>query len=102
VVYVSAAIAPTRARLAAGEVEPLDFLVAGAGKSIEAARARGAPQASRPMHHDAQVSGRVLGGLAVPIVQAPTASGPSTPALTIAVSRAGGLGLLAAEHLAPV
>jgi nitronate monooxygenase len=43
----------------------------------------------------------VLDGLAVPIVQAPMAGGPSTPALAAAVDRAGGLGFLAAGYLAP-
>jgi len=42
---------------------------------------------------------RVLEGLAVPIVQAPMAGGPSTPALAVAVDRAGGLGFLAAGYL---
>jgi nitronate monooxygenase len=37
--------------------------------------------------------------LAVPIVQAPMAGGPSTPALAAAVSEAGGLGFLAAGYL---
>ena len=36
--------------------------------------------------------------LAVPIVQAPMGGGPSTPALAAAVSRAGGLGFLAAGY----
>jgi nitronate monooxygenase len=36
-----------------------------------------------------------------PIVQAPLAGGPSTPALAAAVSEAGGLGFLAAGYLAP-
>lgn len=36
-----------------------------------------------------------------PIVQAPMAGGSSTPALVTAVSRAGGLGFLAAGYLAP-
>ncbi|HEX7292350.1 MAG TPA: nitronate monooxygenase [Conexibacter sp.] len=36
--------------------------------------------------------------LALPIVQAPLAGGPSTPALAAAVSRAGGLGFLAAGY----
>src|SRR5829696_2586687 len=35
---------------------------------------------------------------AVPIVQAPMAGGPSTPALAAAVSRAGGLGMVAAGY----
>jgi nitronate monooxygenase len=42
---------------------------------------------------------RVLESLAVPIVQAPMAGGPSTPALAVAVGRAGGLGFLAAGYL---
>ena len=49
-----------------------------------------------------QVVGRsspVLDQLAVPIVLAPMAGGPSTPALAAAVSRAGGLGFLAAGYL---
>ena len=41
----------------------------------------------------------VLDGLEVPIVQAPMAGGPSTPALAIAVARGGGLGFLAAGYL---
>jgi nitronate monooxygenase len=41
----------------------------------------------------------VLESLAVPIVQAPMAGGPSTPALAAAVGRAGGLGFLAAGYL---
>lgn len=40
----------------------------------------------------------ILDQLAVPIVQAPMAGGPSTPALAAAVSRAGGLGFLAAGY----
>ncbi|HEV7772315.1 MAG TPA: nitronate monooxygenase [Conexibacter sp.] len=36
--------------------------------------------------------------LALPIVQAPLAGGPSTPALAVAVSAAGGLGFLAAGY----
>jgi len=43
----------------------------------------------------------VLDRLAVPIVQAPMAGGPSTPALAAAVDRAGGLGFLAAGYLTP-
>jgi nitronate monooxygenase len=42
----------------------------------------------------------ILGRLAVPIVLAPLAGGPSTPELTAAVSEAGGLGFLAAGYLA--
>src|SRR5689334_2480935 len=39
--------------------------------------------------------------LALPIVQAPLAGGPSTPALAAAVSAAGGLGFLAAGYRSP-
>ena len=39
-----------------------------------------------------------LGALAVPLIQAPMAGGPSTAALAVAVSRAGGLGMLAAGY----
>lgn len=38
----------------------------------------------------------VLGDLALPIIAAPMAGGPSTPALVLAVEKAGGLGFLAA------
>src|SRR5271165_7088047 len=38
------------------------------------------------------------GSLREPIVQAPMAGGPSTPELTVAVCRAGGLGFLAAGY----
>ena len=41
----------------------------------------------------------VLDHMGVPIVLAPMAGGPSTPALAAAVSRAGGLGFLAAGYL---
>jgi nitronate monooxygenase len=41
----------------------------------------------------------VLSALAVPVVQAPMAGGPSTPALAAAVNRGGGLGFLAAGYL---
>jgi nitronate monooxygenase len=41
----------------------------------------------------------LLHRLAVPVVQAPMAGGPSTPALTAAVNRGGGLGFLAAGYL---
>jgi nitronate monooxygenase len=41
----------------------------------------------------------VLSELAVPVVQAPMAGGPSTPALAAAVNRGGGLGFLAAGYL---
>ncbi len=37
----------------------------------------------------------------LPIIQAPMAGGPSTPALTAAVSRAGAFGFLAAGYLTP-
>jgi nitronate monooxygenase len=50
------------------------------------------------MTHDTQASS-VLDSLALPIVQAPMAGGPSTPALAVAVGRAGGLGFLAAGYL---
>jgi nitronate monooxygenase len=43
----------------------------------------------------------VLEQLAVPIVQAPMAGGPSTPELAAAVSQAGGLGFVAAGYLTP-
>ena len=43
----------------------------------------------------------VLDDLDVPIVQAPMAGGPSTPALAAAVSDAGGLGFLAAGYKTP-
>jgi nitronate monooxygenase len=42
-----------------------------------------------------------LDSLAQPIVQAPLAGGPSTPALAAAVSEAGGLGFLATGYKAP-
>ncbi|HEY2600185.1 MAG TPA: nitronate monooxygenase [Thermoleophilaceae bacterium] len=41
----------------------------------------------------------ILDQLEHPIVQAPMAGGPSTPALTAAVSKAGGLGFVAAGYL---
>src|SRR6476646_6442557 len=40
----------------------------------------------------------MLDELRVPIVQAPMAGGPSTPALAAAVSQAGGLGFVAAAY----
>ena len=43
----------------------------------------------------------VLDDLAVPIVQAPMAGGPSTPQLAAAVSEAGGLGFVAAGYRTP-
>jgi nitronate monooxygenase len=43
----------------------------------------------------------VLDGLAVPVVQAPMAGGPSTPELAAAVNRGGGLGFVAAGYLTP-
>jgi NAD(P)H-dependent flavin oxidoreductase YrpB (nitropropane dioxygenase family) len=43
----------------------------------------------------------VLDGLRRPVVGAPMAGGPSTPALAAAVSNAGGLGFLAAGYLTP-
>ncbi|MEZ5212728.1 NAD(P)H-dependent flavin oxidoreductase [Gordonia sp. (in: high G+C Gram-positive bacteria)] len=42
-----------------------------------------------------------LNALSVPIVGAPMAGGPSTPALTAAVSAAGGFGILAGAYLSP-
>ncbi len=42
---------------------------------------------------------QVLESLVAPIVQAPMAGGPSTPALSAAVARGGGLGFLAAGYL---
>jgi len=45
--------------------------------------------------------GVVLEDLTVPIVLAPLAGGPSTPALAAAVSNAGGFGFLAAGYLTP-
>jgi nitronate monooxygenase len=44
---------------------------------------------------------RVLERIELPIVQAPLAGGPSTPALAAAVSEAGGLGFLAAGYKTP-
>jgi nitronate monooxygenase len=43
----------------------------------------------------------ILNELAVPIVLAPLAGGPSTPQLAAAVSNAGGLGFLGAGYLSP-
>src|SRR5881392_2508850 len=43
----------------------------------------------------------ILDQLDHPIVQAPMAGGPSTPALAAAVSEAGGLGFVAAGYLSP-
>ncbi len=43
----------------------------------------------------------ILDELAIPIVQAPLAGGPSTPALAAAVSGAGGLGFVAAGYRTP-
>jgi Nitronate monooxygenase len=51
------------------------------------------------MNYSTQITSNVLGTMAVPIVQAPMAGGPSTPALAVAVDRAGGLGFLAAGYL---
>ncbi|MFZ2511637.1 MAG: nitronate monooxygenase [Gordonia sp. (in: high G+C Gram-positive bacteria)] len=42
-----------------------------------------------------------LSTLAVPIVGAPMAGGPSTPQLTAAISAAGGIGILAGAYLSP-
>jgi nitronate monooxygenase len=41
----------------------------------------------------------ILDDLSVPIILAPLAGGPSTPQLTAAVNRAGGLGFLASGYL---
>jgi nitronate monooxygenase len=43
----------------------------------------------------------ILAGLRRPVIGAPMAGGPSTPALAAAVSNAGGLGFLAAGYLTP-
>ena len=43
----------------------------------------------------------ILAALRAPIVLAPMAGGPSTPALAAAVNRGGGLGFLAAGYLRP-
>jgi nitronate monooxygenase len=43
----------------------------------------------------------VLDDLALPIIQAPLAGGPSTPALAAAVSEAGGMGFVAAGYKTP-
>jgi nitronate monooxygenase len=43
----------------------------------------------------------ILDALEVPVVLAPLAGGPSTPALAAAVSEAGGLGFVAAGYLSP-
>lgn len=51
--------------------------------------------ASRPSRSGSTVGGSVLEQLREPIVQAPMAGGPSTPALAGAVCEAGGLGFLA-------
>jgi nitronate monooxygenase len=51
------------------------------------------------MNHDTRNTSSVLEGLAIPIIQAPMAGGPSTPALAVAVDRAGGFGFLAAGYL---
>lgn len=40
-------------------------------------------------------------GLAIPLIAAPMAGGPSTPALVMAAGRAGGIGILAAGYQAP-
>ncbi len=49
--------------------------------------------------NDTSPSSATLRALPVPIVQAPMAGGPSTPALAAAVNRGGGLGFLAAGYL---
>jgi nitronate monooxygenase len=51
------------------------------------------------MNHDTHNTSSILEGLAIPIIQAPMAGGPSTPALAVAVDRAGGFGFLAAGYL---
>lgn len=51
------------------------------------------------MAGEARSESRVLESLVAPIVQAPMAGGPSTPALSAAVARGGGLGFLAAGYL---
>ncbi len=51
------------------------------------------------MNYTSRNGSRVLQSLTVPIVQAPMAGGLSTPDLTVAVDRAGGLGFLAAGYL---
>ncbi|MET0577167.1 MAG: nitronate monooxygenase, partial [Ilumatobacteraceae bacterium] len=43
----------------------------------------------------------VLDQIELPIVQAPMAGGPSTPALVAAVGGAGGLGVLGAGYVTP-
>ncbi|MGA9859574.1 MAG: nitronate monooxygenase [Solirubrobacteraceae bacterium] len=43
----------------------------------------------------------ILRALGLPVIGAPMAGGPSTPALAAAVNRAGGLGFLAAGYLTP-
>ena len=53
------------------------------------------------MKDDTQSTSSVLESVTVPIIQAPMAGGPSTPALAVAVSGAGGLGFLAAGYLSP-
>jgi nitronate monooxygenase len=53
------------------------------------------------MSESPQHTTRVLRGLSLPIVQAPMAGGPSTPALAVAADRAGALGFLAAGYLSP-
>ncbi|WP_338891238.1 nitronate monooxygenase [Rhodococcus sovatensis] len=45
------------------------------------------------------MTSRILGALSVPIISAPMAGGPSTPEMAIAVSRSGGLGMLAGALL---
>ena len=46
-------------------------------------------------------SRKILTDLAIPIICAPMAGGPSTPQLAAAVSNAGGLGFVAAGYLSP-
>jgi nitronate monooxygenase len=59
----------------------------------------GAGAVSRSSLHTGVMA--ILERLELPIVQAPLAGGPSTPALAAAVSEAGGLGFLAAGYKTP-
>ncbi|WP_377271205.1 nitronate monooxygenase [Peterkaempfera sp. SMS 1(5)a] len=52
-------------------------------------------------HHPAPLPRTLLSRLPHPVVQAPMAGGASTPALTAAVSGAGGLGFLAGGYTSP-
>jgi nitronate monooxygenase len=51
------------------------------------------------MNQNPHITSSVLESLTVPIVQAPMAGGPSTPALAVALDHGGGLGFLAAGYL---